>query len=261
MPQSLGSDRAWRDEASGQLAAARLWRQVVLEVLESLPLGEKPWRILEAAGGPAWLGMELAAGGHRLTIAEAAQGMLDAVQQEAGRRGLAEPVELVRDDIGDLRSLADDRFDLVLAPAGGLGYCADAWRGLAALYRVARRGGMLFAEVENRFSGARSARRGRGWTELSTMLQTGWAPLPGEPDRNVRMFAPAELRGLLQEVGWRVIYVWGGNVLQSLLGAEVLESAARHQDQWAEMLQLERWLRTCRDLTGAGLGVQVLACK
>jgi hypothetical protein len=120
---------------------------------------------------------------------------------------------------------------------------------------------MLFAEVENRFAGARAARRGRGWAELSARLQTGWAPLAGEPDQKVRTFAPAELRLLLQDVGWRVIYVWGGNLLQSLLGAEVLESAARQQDQWAEMVQLERRLRNCRDLTGAGLDVQVLACK
>jgi SAM-dependent methyltransferase len=261
MPESLGAGGGCSDEAGGQLAAARLWRQVVVEVLESLPLGAKPWRILEAAGGPAWPGIELAARGHRLTFSEAAEGMRQALQQEVGRRDLAGQVELVGDGLCDLRSLADDRFDLVLAPAGGLSYVQDARRGLEELYRVTRPGGMLFAEVENRFSGARAARRGRGWDEMSARLQTGWAPLPGEPDQKLRTFAPAELRLLLQDVGWRVIYVWGANVLQALLGADALEAAARRQDQWAELVQLERRLRNCRDLTGAGLDVQVLACK
>ena len=39
------------DERKGQSVSARLWLKIVLETIDSLPLGEKPWQILDAGGG------------------------------------------------------------------------------------------------------------------------------------------------------------------------------------------------------------------
>ena len=250
------------DRCKADRVAARIWLDVVLETIDHLPLGPKPWRILDAGGGTARVGVPLAERGHEVTIADVSAKMLQIAQNRARQVGVATRINTVKADICDLSELADERFDLSLALGDPLSYCTDAAKGLAELHRVTRTGGILFAEVENRFTASRSAgRRGSGWAELCDVLRTGQAIMPDAPDFRIRMFEPTELHLLLQDVGWRPVRTMPGHLLWALLGDDVLQQARDDPQQFAEMLATERKLRACRDLWGAGGDIQVLACK
>jgi len=250
------------DRRKADRVGARIWLHVVLEAIEHLPLGPKPWRVLDAGGGTGRVGVPLAERGHEVVIADVSAKMLQIAQDKAEQAGVANRITTVKTDICDLSELADDRFDLALALGDPLSYCTDAARGLAELHRVTRKGGMLFAEVENRFTASRSTgRRGSGWAELRDVLRTGQATMPDAPDFHIRMFEPTELHLLLQEAGWRPVHTMAGHLLWALLGEEVLQQAGDDPQQFAEMVATEKKLRACRDLWGAGGDIQVLACK
>jgi SAM-dependent methyltransferase len=204
----------------------------------------------------------LAERGHQVVIVGVSAGMLQIAQRNAAQAGIADRVTIFQSDICDLFGLDDDRFDLALALGDPLSYCTDAAKGLTELHRVTRKGGMLFVEVENRFTAARSGgRRGSGWAELLEVLRTGQAIMPDAPDFRIRMFEPTDLHLLLQDVGWRPVRTMPGHLLWALLGDDVLQQAGDDPQQFAEMLAAERELRACRDLWGAGGDIQVLACK
>jgi hypothetical protein len=93
------------------------------------------------------------------------------------------------------------------------------------------------------------------------VLRTGPACRPGEPEVGIRLFEPAELRVMLQDVGWRLVQMKAGNVLWALLGREVLQEARGNDEYSSQMTELERRLGSCRDLAGAGGEIQVLACR
>jgi len=250
------------DRCKADRVAARIWLDVVLEATEYLPLGPKPWRVLDAGGGTGRVGVALAERGHEVVVADLSAKMLQVAHDKARQAGVVSRINTVKADICDLSELADDRFDLALALGDPLSYCDDAARGLAELHRVTRKGGMLFAEVENRFTAARSAgRRGRGWAELGDVLRTGQVIRPDAPDFRIRMFEPTQLHLLLQDAGWRPVHTMPSHLLWALLGDEVLQQAGDDPQQFAEMLATEKKLRACRDLWGAGGDIQVLACK
>ena len=250
------------DRCKADRVAARIWLGLVLEVIEYLPLGPKPWRVLDAGGGTGRVSVALAERGHEVVVADVSADMLQVARHKAEQAGVADHVSIFKADICDLSELADDRFDLSLALGDPLSYCTDAAKGLAELHRVTRRGGMLFAEVENRFTAARSGgRRGSGWAELRDVLRTGQATMPDAPDFRIRMFEPTELHLLLQEAGWRPVQTMPGHLLWALLGDDVLQQARDDPQQLAEMVATEKRLRVCRDLCGAGGDIQVLACK
>ena len=250
------------DRRKADRVGARIWLNVVLEAIEHLPLGPKPWRVLDAGGGTGRVGVPLAERGHQVAIADVSAKMLQIARDKVDQASVANRVSTVKADICDLFELADDRFDLALALDDPLSYCTDAAKGLAELHRVTRKGGMLFAEVENRFTAGESgARRGSGWDELREVLRTGQATMPDAPDFHIRMFEPTELHLLLQDAGWRPVHTMPGHLLWALLGDDVLQQARDDPQRLAEMVATEKKLRACRDLWGAGGDIQVLACK
>jgi len=250
------------DRCKADRVAARIWLDVVLEAIKYLPLGPKPWRILDAGGGTGRVGVALAERGNEVVVADVSAGMLQIAQNNARQASVATRISTIKADICDLSELADERFDLVLALGDPLSYCTDAAKGLAELHRVARKGGMLFAEVENRFTAGRSAgRRGSDWADLREVLRTGQTTMPDAPGFHIRMFEPTELHLLLQDAGWRPVHTMPGHLLWALLGDEVLQQARDDSQQLAEMVATEKKLRACRDLWGAGGDIQVLACK
>jgi ubiquinone/menaquinone biosynthesis C-methylase UbiE len=255
------------DGASGylqkklSLVSARLSRQVVVDTIRDLPLGKRPWHVLDAGGGGGLYAAEVAQLGHEICVVDISAGMLHLASQHLAAAGVTDKVELVKADVCDLAVLDGRQFDLVLAVGDVLSYCSDARKALAEFGRLTRPGGMLLLEVESRFGGIRSGRRGRGLDESYRTFVSGRASPPNELDVQIRLFEPAELRLLLQQTDWRIVHQWPGAICWALLGAHALQEFGRTQEGYTRLLEMERYLRKVPGLQAAGGDLQVLASR
>jgi ubiquinone/menaquinone biosynthesis C-methylase UbiE len=256
------------DAASGQylqkklrMVSARLARQIILDTVRDLPLGDGSWQVLDAGGGGGLYAAEMAKLGHQVCIVDVSAGMLRLASKHLAEAGLTGRVRLVKGDVCDLRVLDGRPFDLVLAVGDVLSYCSDARKALTEFGRLTRPGGMLLLEVESRFGAIRSGRRGRTLEEVYGTLLRGRASPPDGPDVRIRLFEPAEVRLLLQETGWRVVHQWPGAICWALLGARALQEFGRTQEGYARLLEMERRLRKIPELQAAGGDLQLLASR
>jgi len=256
---SLAEDYTARKVSS---VAGRIALEVNMEVITTLPLGRGPWRILDAGGGGGLYACRLAGLGHEVCVVDLSAGMLEQARRLAAQEGVLERITFCKANVCDLGDLpSSEPFDLVLAIGDVLSYCDDAEVALAEFARLVRPGGMLLAEVECRFGGLRTGRRGRKWSEIYRTLTEGLAHPPGWPDVAVRMFEPQEFRDLLQRTGWRIVHQWPGALCWALLGPRILQRVGRHRRGFEQLVALEKRLRKIPELLGAGGDLQVLASR
>lgn len=244
-----------------RLVSSRLARQVILDTVRGLPLGQAPWQILDAGGGGGLFAAELVRLGHDVCIVDISAGMLRQASQYLATEGLRDRIQLVKADVCDLSMLKERRFDLVLAVGDVLSYCDNAEKALAEFARLTRPGGMLLVEVESRYGEIRSGRRGRTLEELYGTFFRGHASPPDEPDVRIRLFDPAEIRLTLQKTQWRIVQQWPGAICWALLGSHALQEFGHTDDGYAKLLEIERHLRKVPELLAAGGDLQMLAVR
>jgi demethylmenaquinone methyltransferase/2-methoxy-6-polyprenyl-1,4-benzoquinol methylase len=119
---SFGIDKLWR-------------RRLVKELLKS-----KPSHVLDLATGTADLAIALhRMGGIRITGADISEKMMEEGRKKIAREGMADAIELVYGDAGNLE-FADGSFDAVMI-AFGVRNFEDLEKGLSEMKRVIRTGG------------------------------------------------------------------------------------------------------------------------
>ncbi len=243
------------------MVSSRLSRSVILDVIANLPLGERPWRILDAGGGGGLYASPLARQGHEVCIVDISAGMLRLASEYLAKTGVKNKVQLVKADICDLDVLAGREFDLVLAIGDVLSYCEDAEQAVRGFYDLTRPGGMLFLDVESRFGGIRSGRRGRTLDDIYGAFVQGRSSPTGEPDVPIRLFEPSELRLILDSAGWRIVHQWPGAICWALLGSQALQEFGQTDQGYARLLEMEHRLRKESGLLAAGGDLQLLAVR
>ena len=87
------------DRCKADRVAARIWLDVVLEATEYLPLGPKPWRVLDAGGGTGRVGVALAERGHEVVVADLSAKMLQVAHDKARQAGVVSRINTVKADI------------------------------------------------------------------------------------------------------------------------------------------------------------------
>ncbi len=244
-----------------RMVSAQLALQVILDTVRDLPLGKGHWQVLDAGGGGGLYAAEVAQLGHEVCIVDISAGMLQLASQHLAAAGLTDRVQMLKADVCDLKALDGRQFDLILAIGDVLSYCSDARKALAEFGRLTRPGGMLLLEVESRFGGIRTGRRGRTLDEVYRTFLAGRASPPDEPDVPIRLFEPAELRLLLQETDWRIVHQWPGAICWALLGPRALQEFGTTQEGYAKLLEMERYLRRIPELQAAGGDLQLLASR
>lgn len=243
------------------LVSARLSHRMILETVLNLPLGPEPWQILDAGGGGGLLAAEMAVAGHRVCIADISTDMLNQALEHVTASGVRERVELAKADVCELGVLGQRQFDLVLAVGDVLSYCGQPEQALREFHRLTRPGGMLLVDVESRFGGMRSGRRGRQLDEVYRTFMRGQAAPPGWPGVQIRLYEPSEFRLILQKTGWRICRQWPGAVCWALLGSKALQEFGRTEEGFGRLLEMERSLRKVPELMAAGGDLQFLAAR
>lgn len=217
--------------------------------------------ILDLGGGTGVWTVRLARAGRRVTMLDISPGYLARACEKVSAAGLTDLVRLDEGDIRDLSRYAEDAYPLVLALGDPLSYCGDAQRALREMLRVARPGGVLIADVENRYAALRDGRRARSWQDAARVLTEGVAHWPGQEEFSpIRAFTPEELRALVAGSGWRCDTMRPSDVLACVVERAMFEAAVVEQPL-DELIALEERLREDVSLLGCGTEIQFVARK
>ena len=216
--------------------------------------------VLELGGGTGVWALRVAATGRRVRLTDLEQAPLARAREKIARAGLEGRIRTEQVDLCDLGRYADGAFPLILALGDPLSYCEDAERALVEMHRVLAPGGVLIADVENRYWSASFARRARSFDEAKRILLDGVAYWPDHtPPLRIREFTPAELRELLVHTGWEPLEMYPSDLVVGLLSDGALREVSGRPDGLSELIALECRLREDPSLLGSGTELQLVA--
>ena len=234
------NDAFWEDTGPALFTEER-WQAAVLEVERILELVKLPTEatVLDMGCGVGRHTLEFARRGHQVTGVDRTRRYLDEARKKAAEQDL--DIEWIQEDMRHFRR--DGAFDLAINMLTSFGYFPDATddgRVAENLFACLKPGGALVIELMGKEVLARQFRP-QDWQEQpdGTMLleqrsiKDGWGALEmrwiiirGEDIREhrfeLRLYSAAELRGLLEAVGFADVTAYG-----SLEGIAYDDSAQR----------------------------------
>jgi SAM-dependent methyltransferase len=206
-------------------------------------------RVLDAGCGPGRFAVELARRGARTTLLDISPVQLDIARAKVAEAGVADLVDgYLQGDVCNLADLPDGAFDLTLCIGGALNYVLDRReQAVRELVRVTRPGGRLLVGVMSLWGAVRHGVAGVGSEfvreaekyALWEVLESGTIPpldFVRQPPR--RLFTAAELCGLLEGAGLRVVDVATTPAIAVGLRSR-LEELAADPVAWANLADLE----------------------
>jgi ubiquinone/menaquinone biosynthesis C-methylase UbiE len=222
--------------------------------------------VLDLGGGTGAFAIPLALMGHKVILADISDGFLARAGEKIRALGLEDRITLRKVDMVDLSAFPDNRFQLVLAIGDPLSYCGDAEMALWEIRRVTKPGGILIADVENRYRSVWD-RRAKSWSDTISALRRGIASWPdaSRDNAHVRLFTPDEIECVIHDAGWQIIDLFPSDLLSSLAGEDRIRSLLSEMDisdretALTEWIDLERTLRQDRDILGCGSEIQFVA--
>jgi len=212
-----------------------------------------PARVLDAGGGTGRWTQILAEMGYDVTLTDISQGMLDVAQAKLAAAGLLERVTIQRLDIRNMAALADESFDLVLAEGDPVSYCQEPGAAIGELARVAKVGAHVLVSVDSRVAALYHLNQ-LEFDAAERLLRCGemaWRE-PGKESFPIHAFTVAELSGLFEAHGLRVVRVLGKPVFASRLKPEVRDQILADEELTRRLVDLE--IRYADDPGWAGSG-------
>jgi ubiquinone/menaquinone biosynthesis C-methylase UbiE len=196
----------------------------------------------------------LARQGYEVTLTDISQGMLDVAREKLLASGLLGQVAILQQDIRDMADLDDEAFDLVLAEGDPLSYCQDPMAAVRELARLARVGAHVIASVDSRIACLYYLNQ-LDFEAAARLLRSGQLAWRGETDEfsfPIHAFTVAELTGLFEAHGLRVVRVLGKPVFFRRLSADTQAQILADDKLTQRMVELE--CRYADDPAWAGSG-------
>ena len=217
-------------------------------------LPAEPTTVLDLSGGFGSFAQLMVEAGHDV-IRTVASGLPDdPTRLRAERRPGHGAVHEVAADTRDLRWLAAESLDVVLAESRSLSFSLLAEDTVEAISRALRPGGRLLLCVDSLVLGlARLAEQGR-WAELADVPAADVVLVPSEDGTITRCFWPEELRALLEDAGLKVDWVRPRTVLSK---EAVVRALATDGAALATLVRTEVALAADRE--GESVGIHLLA--
>lgn len=200
-----------------------------------------PAHVLDAGGGTGRWTIPLAELGYHVTLTDVSQGMLDVARAKIEAAGLAGRVTILRQDIRAMDDLAAGSFDLVLSEGDPVSYCEDPVAAIRELARVACRGAHVIVSVDGRIAAQRHI-GALDFDAAEALLRTGhmaWAGEDGAFNYPIHAFTVAELAGLFESNGLRVVRVLGKSVFFRLLAPDVQAQILADAELARRLVELE----------------------
>ncbi|MFI1809287.1 class I SAM-dependent methyltransferase [Streptomyces sp. NPDC020422] len=218
----------------------RLRHDLVFRRLQA-ELPDRPVRVLDAGCGTGEMTLRLAAAGHRVTAADASDGMLAAATSRlSARPELAAHVRFLRADV-EVLEFGGERFDLVCCH-GVLMYLDEPATAVARLAGMVAPGGVLSILAKNRAaSGFREALRGE-YALARDLIESGTGVSVGHLGVRTRGDTAEELDRLATEHGLTPLPWQGVRILNDHRAQEW----SPEPDEYASALETE-WAASTRD--------------
>jgi ubiquinone/menaquinone biosynthesis C-methylase UbiE len=260
---SLEQARQWESSQLGGVEGfrLRLKRAALWDILQQNLPGAGA-RVLDLGAGTGIWSIRLAAEGYGVVLTDVSEAMLEQARRNVEGAGLAGPIVVEQVDMVDLGRYEDAAFAMVLAVGAPLSYTSDPARAVAEVFRVSQPGGVFIGDAENRYLGALFRRRAADWADARRILLEGvgrWRD-PG-PATSIRMFTPPEVREMLEAAGWQVQGMYASDMVESLVHEEIVQELASQPQRFAEVLAVEKHLRSEPYLLASGRDIQFVARK
>jgi SAM-dependent methyltransferase len=222
-----------------------------------------PACILDAGGGTGRWTLLLARQGYEVTLTDISQGMLDVAREKLQAAGLMERVTILEQDIRAMGDLDDEGFDLVLAEGDPLSYCEDPMAAMGELARVARLGAHVIASVDSRIACLYHLNQ-LDFEAAAGLLRSGRLAWRGGADDfafPIHAFTVAELTGLFEAHGLRVVRVLGKPVFFRRLSADTQAQILADDELTQRMVELECHYADDPAWAGSGGHIEVTGIK
>lgn len=187
---------------------------IVFTALDEL-IEEKEIHILDAGGGTGHYSLPYAKKGHKVTIMDISEKMLEVAKSKAKRENVSGNVEIIQCDMSDTQ-LPDECFDFIMCHLA-LCYVHDPMTALREFHRLLRKNGALSLIVENRefFSMADAFRGNLSLALENQMKESLVIKLSGLG--TLRTFRRKELLSMLTKVGFKPWKTMGLRILSDYL--------------------------------------------
>ena len=233
-----------------------LKRAILWNVIKRYLPQDQSLPILDLGGGTGVWAISVAQEGYDVLLTDASPGFLARAEEKIDALGLAHKVTILQVDMDDLSRFEDNAFPLALALGDPLSYCRDAERALREIRRITKPGGVLIADVENRYGGI-DERRAGNWHDVRQVLIEGIASWPGlDSQATIRLFAPSEAENLARSTGWEVLSIYPSDLLSALLDRCVTDRDRLKEVDLATLVAIEEHLREDQHLLGCGREIQ-----
>jgi SAM-dependent methyltransferase len=216
-------------------------------------LPDRPTTVLDLSGGCGIYARLMVEAGHDVVRA-VVNGRPDDLTLMVLDDGTPGQLHQVAADTRDLRWLADDSLDVVLAESRSLSFSLLAEATVEQIAQALRPGGRLLLCVDSLVLGlARLAEQGR-WAELADVPSADVVLVPAEDGSITRCFWPEELRALLEDAGLVVDWVRPRTVLSK---EAVVRALASDPSALPTLVRTEVALSA--DRQGESVGIHLLA--
>jgi SAM-dependent methyltransferase len=213
--------------------------------------------VLDVGGGTGKWAIQLAKRGFRVVCTDISQPMLDQAIAKAKGEGLEGRIDFRLLDARDMREIASDSCDLVLAVGDLISYALDDDLVVGELHRTCKPGCFCIASVDNTFSYLMLQLKSGRWELIDDLLANKVTDYSSP--HPVRTYLPADLRALFERHGFSVEQIVGKPVISNTVAKRV----RRHklEEHYKEMFELEKRFGADPAFVGHGGHLQVAARK
>jgi len=258
------------EDAMQRMVIALTWPWI----LGNLPSQQS--RILDAGGGTGRWAIPLAKEGHRVVILDISQRMLDQAREKVRRLGLT-TIECRKGNFEDI-PYPDESFDVVLCEGDAFGLTANPRKALRQFGRVLVKGGVLLLGVSNALNLIIIKSMGKKTVDPLAGFLERFSHKEPSPDRlaayygtartigsidgpRFATFTPHQIGRMVEEAGFSQISILPRITFVDYLDSQVLDEAARDQELFGQLLQLEQRVMQVEGSVALGGHLLVKATK
>jgi len=215
-------------------------------------------RVLDLGCGTGKWGLKLLESGYAVTFVDISGQMLDQARGRVAGTSWQRRADFVQADLMDLSTLPDATFELAVAMGEPIGCCDSPPAALSQVRRLLSPDGRLVATFDNRLACIDHYLQAGDAAELEAFLRSGrtqWLTRERAERFTIHTYSPAQLRQLLEKIGFECVDMIGKTVLPMRMHRERLADA-REARQWAE---IERGLHRVEAALGRCAHLQVAA--